>query len=1058
MPGPITNISRRGLLVVAAAGAATVAVVPLTPANADTPTAGQTPLVSAVPPATLAELEATAMALRPPVFLLETVVPAQFSTSDKSLLNIVSEVHHTGTSSLRWDYESHSILTVQAPLGIVPPSAASGGNGVDIGLDVNTLAFWVYQSTASSGKLRIEAGRGQRTDAWCEMNLNFTGWRTAWIRYQDMEGEAKADMDTLRFIAPTDAGTLHLDELIVNRPLRSNFPSPDRQAPFVNPEIHANANQHWQDLLWFSQLAGDPMPTPAPTAGQLADLDAVKEAYDKTVRKQVRVTAASIDAMVAKIDELGVPQAGVRGGGSAINGYQIAIYPPVIAADLKRLAPTIGLKAFTNHMFEVASAYDSTKDSELQGRLADLYVRLLDYFDDQGWCEGSVQGTIHHLGYQNRGFYDSVWLMRELLASRGRLDKVRGTLHWMVGMGRLRMGTGHADVFYNGIFDILNTTLLGLLGGALMADGEASQVAHLGLLQQWLNRAISPSSGTQTGFKPDSATFHHMGHYPAYARDGLSNGAPALAVLSGTSFAISPESHERWNQALLAMRFYSNRNNFPISLSNRHPKGGESLSLDGYRVMTLAGSPDGKQALDPVMGAAFLRLLPVKPSSAQRELAEQLAGAGVVPEPDPSGCQVMNHAALVSQRRDGWLVSVRGHNRHLWSTEIYGGSNEYGRYVTYGQVQVMSGGDPVSNAGSGFVQPGWNWNRFPGTTAIQLPFEKLAADIHPLGEEMLLTDQRLGGGGVIGGKNGAFLMSLHESAVYDGSFYARKSVFLFDNRVVALGSGIENRDRTNSTQTTLFQCHLADTSVPTQDSREGAITALPYSNPGELHDPAWLLDPQNVGYYVPKGQRLEVSRSVQTAPDQSGETEEALPYATAVLDHGTKPKRGKYEYAMVVGATAQAMTSFADEMNRRDKAPYKVLRHDDTAHVVQDRDTGITAHAVFEATKRLTDGVVKAVDTPSVVLVQPDGDELVLSVTDPDLRFYNGKDKADPLLSPYGAPWRQLPSQGSQITVELEGRWTSTTPGASVLAGRRTTKILVSCADGLTNESRLRRL
>lgn len=79
-------------------------------------------------------------------------------------------------------------------------------------------------------------------------------------------------------------------------------------------------------------------------------------------------------------------------------------------------------------------------------------------------------------------------------------------------------------------------------------------------------------------------------------------------------------------------------------------------------------------------------------------------------------------------------------------------------------------------------------------------------------------------------------------------------------------------------------------------------------------------------------------------------------------------------------------------------------------------------------------------------------------MTDPDLRFYTGKGKADPQLSPYGAPWHQLPSQGSQITVEMEGRCASTTPGASVLAGRRTTKILVSCADGLTNELRLTRL
>ncbi|PYG99837.1 hypothetical protein CVV67_13795, partial [Arthrobacter stackebrandtii] len=160
MPGPFTNISRRGLLAAATAGAATVAVAPLSPAGAESPPSEPVADIPAVPPATLAELEAKAMMLKPPVFLLETAVPTQFSTSGKSQLGIVSEVNHTGNSSLRWDYESQAVLTVQAPLGIVPPSAASGGNGADIGLDVNTLAFWtlLYLSSRFLHLCRLSRG------------------------------------------------------------------------------------------------------------------------------------------------------------------------------------------------------------------------------------------------------------------------------------------------------------------------------------------------------------------------------------------------------------------------------------------------------------------------------------------------------------------------------------------------------------------------------------------------------------------------------------------------------------------------------------------------------------------------------------------------------------------------------------------------------------------------------------------------------------------------------------------------------------------------------------
>lgn len=1056
MPRPSTEISRRGLLTVAATGAVTAAVVQASPAFADTPSSPlpvATPAPAATAPATMAELEANALALKPPVFLLETALPSQFSTDDGSPMAIVSGVHHAGNASLRWDYKPRSVLQVTAPLLLAPPT---GGNGADIGADVNTLAFWVYQATASPGQLRIEAGRGSTTDAWCEMNLNFTGWRTAWIRYQDMNGKPRADMDTLRFMAPSSAGTLHLDYLIVNQPLRSNFPTPDRQVPFVDPGVHSGANQHWLDLLWLSKQDAKHLPTPAPTAAELSDLATVASSYTAAVVRNVTVSAASVAAMAAAVDTLGVPAAGSGGGGgSAILGHQDAIWPAAIASDYARLSPETPLLSYTTQMLAIASAHASTNDPALQATLGDLYVRMIEHLWDQGWADGSCQGTIHHLGYQASPFYSSVWLMRELLASRGLLDEAKASLAWLVGMGRTRLGTQDVSLFYNGIFDILNTTVVGMLASALLSDSAAEKVARVKLVQQWLNNAIEPSPGTQGGFKPDLATFHHMGHYPAYARDGFTGGSPALAVLSGTGFAISQAAHERWNQALLAMRFYANQSNWPLSLANRHPNGTDSLKIAPYQTMTSAGSPDGKFALDPVMGAAFLRLLPAKPNPAQKSLATALAAAGVVAEPDPTGCQVMNHAALVSHRRNNWLVSVRGHNRYLWSTEIYPGNNEYGRYITYGHVQVMSGGAPVSNAGSGFVQPGWDWNRHPGTTAIQLPFEKLITNISPTGEEMLLTDQRLGGGGTIGGQNGAFLMSLHENAEYDGSFYARKSVFMFDDRVVLLGSGIVNNDRTHRTQTTLFQCSLADASVPTQDSRVGAIARLPYSSAGKTSAPVWLVDPQNVGYYVPGGQQLEVTRAVQTAPDQGATTTGTLPYAIAVLDHGSRPRNASYEYAMVVGATTDSMATFTTAMGKKSTAPYTVLQHDDDAHVVHDMATGITAHAVFEASKRIKGDVVTAVDTPSVVLVQPVGAELAVSVTDPDLRFYNGKDKSSPTQSPFGVPWRASPSQGSRITLELQGRWKSGVRGVIANCGRSTTKITVNCANGLPTELRL---
>ena len=1045
------KVSRRSVLAVTAASSAAFALA----SHADAAPRGALAATDA-PPATMAELEAKAAALEPPVFLLETTVPSRFGASSGSTMTMARDVHHCGTSSLRWDYTSGAVLTVSAPLLVSPPS---GGNGADIGPSVSTLAFWIYRSTPSAGTLRIEAGRGAGTDAWCELGLDFTGWRTAWIRYADMTGSPRADMDTLRFVAPEDAGTLYLDELILNTALRSNFPTPDRQVPFVNPGVRDGDNEHWLDLLWFSQLAAEPLPAPTPTAQELADLATVRSAYDAAVRKKVSVTSASVDELVAQADAFEVPGPGSPGGGRFVLGHQNVIYPAAIAADVARLSPWVTLDDYGTLMRAVAYAYGSTTDLDLKARLGDLYQRLLEHLWDQGWDDGSCQGTIHHLGYQADTVYASIWLMRDMLQDRGLLGHAKATLSWLVGMGRTRQPRDDVKRFYNGIFDIFNTTLMGMLASALLESGADRKVAQLKSVQQWIDSGCEVTPGIEDGFKPDLATFHHVGHYPAYARDGFAGGSPALVALSGTAFAASRAAHQRWNDSLLAMRFYANQTQWPLALANRHTTGTDGLKVTAYQYMTQAGSPDGTQRLDPVMGAAFLRLLPAKPSSVQKKLAAELAAAGVTAEPAPEGCQVMNHAALLSHRRDEWLVSVRGHNRYLWSTEIYPGNNEYGRYVTYGQVQVLGGGDPVTNAASGFVQPGWDWNRWPGTTAIQLPFDLLAPDASSE-EEMLLCDQRIGGGGSIGGRNGAFMMSLHENAVHDGSFYARKSVFLFDNRVVALGTGIVNNDRLHRTQTTLFQCHLADPAAPTQDSRAGEIAAVPYENSAKLRAPVWLVDPQGQGYYVPAGQRLTVARTVQTAPDQGAKTEASLPYATAVLDHGTRPRRGTYEYAMVVGATGEEMSRFAADMARSDAAPYTVLRHDDTAHVVSDRATGITAHAVFEPTHNLTHTIVRAVDTASVVLVRADGADLVVSVTDPDLRCYEGPDRAAPETSPYGVPWRDAPGASHDIAIEVDGHWTCDAAGVRVRPGRgaKRTTVVVTCTNGLPTEVTLTRV
>lgn len=1064
------GLSRRRILLTTAIGTA-AAGLPAIAAAAPFPAAdgaGGAPSAAAGTPT----VEDAALALDPPVFLFETRVPPQVRPGPGSQAGISATRGRIGPHSLRWDYAPGAELEVRAPLRYEPDRYRDGDDQATMGT-VDTFAVWIHNDRALDDVLRIEFGRGRHADAWCEIHLGFTGWRTAWIRYgYDLSGKPRAGMDTLRFTAPrrSGAGTLHLDQLVLNTELRPDHPTRDRQVPFVNPEGDRAANAHWLALLSYAdRLAAHPLPTPAPTPGELASLATVTDRYLAVVRKKAKADDTAVAALAATVDEYGVPHPGEQVPGRAIDSYQTEIYPAAIAADLGAFVDGVPLRKVTDLMYQIACAYAAAADDPHRTQLADLYVRVLDHVREQGWAAGSCQGTIHHLGYQFRGFYDSVVLVADALAARGLLDGVREDLAWFTGLGRLLQDFGDPES-YGGVFDILNTNVQGMLATALLMPTPAEQVAYLHALRRWLDGAISVSPGIVDGFKADGSVFHHLGMYPDYARDGYKGSSPTVAALAGTAFRIGPAAHQLYKDALLRMRVYANQTEWPLSLAARHPTGLTALALPPYQWATTAGTPDGTRELDPDVGAALLRLLPAKPSSAQKELAQALAAAGVTAEAAPAGSWAMNHSALALHRRGEWLVAVRGHNRYLWSTEIYAADNLYGRYTTYGQIQVLGRGDPVTNLDSGFVQPGWNWNRWPGTTAIDLPYDLLRSNLAGAIEQMPLSQSRFGGAGTIDGRHAVFAMDLREHPVYNPTHRARTSVFLFDERIVALGSGIANDDTVHHTLTTLFQCRLAQTTDPVIHSGLGAVSDFPYTSDRVQSDPVWMIDPAGNGYWIPGGGRLALTRATQTAPDQSSGVPGSADMATAWLDHGAAPGGGRYAYAMVVGATQETMTAFAAAMADPGTAPYTVLRHDDGAHVVHDRATGITGYAVFAPQDALPSaGPVVAVDTPSLLLARADGndaDGLVLSVTDPDLRLYDGLDRDQydrdgrfvGVLSPFSRPWRGSPGIPHRLRLVLRGAWRLAEPDDRVrtrVHGGQTV-VDVLCRLGLGVQLRLR--
>lgn len=148
------------------------------------------------------------------------------------------------------------------------------------------------------------------------------------------------------------------------------------------------------------------------------------------------------------------------------------------------------------------------------------------------------------------------------------------------------------------------------------------------------------------------------------------------------------------------------------------------------------------------------------------------------------------------------MVTLKGYNTDVWGAEIYTKDNRYGRYQSYGSVQIM--GAP-SRKTSGYNENGWDWNRLPGTTTIHLPFELLNSPLP--GTTMARSKEKFAGASSLKNQNGMFAMKLMERDLknFTGDFVARKSVFCFDNRLICLGTDIKNSNSDYPTETTLFQ-------------------------------------------------------------------------------------------------------------------------------------------------------------------------------------------------------------------------------------------------------------
>ena len=990
----------------------------------------------------------------------ENKVPA-FITATGSKLAVSDEHFRDGEHSLSWTFKPNSVLSIKKDLKFEPKDPT--------GADTYLSAFivWIYNEQAQDKTIEFEFLKDGKKCTSFPFGINFTGWRGAWVCYErDMQGTPQEGMNEIRIVAPDVKGKLFIDHLITASKVDARQQTPDLQVPFVNK----GTTNHWlviyEHSLWKPDIALTPI-----TEAQKQDIRVMEKRFQEMLYTPSALSDKEMETIRTKYDFYKISYKNGQVTGLPIYFVrQSEAYERMIPDWDKDMFTKQGVEIsdYFNLMKRIAIAYKNTQDATLKEELKQKFLAMYDNATDQGIVYGSCWGNIHHYGYSMRGLFVAYFLMKDVLRDAGKLDEAERTLNWYAITNEV-----YPKPTVNGIdIDTFNTKLQGRIASILIMEDTPEKLQYLRSFSRWLDYGCRPATGLSGSFKSDGACFHHCNNYPAYAVGGLDGATNMIYLLSGTEFKLSELAHETVKNVLLAMRFYCNLKQWSLSMSGRHPNGGGELIPIQYATMAVAGTPDGKQPFDPEMAAAYLRLvsyteapdkdapeyLPKASTKKELEMKKLLEAQGFRPEGDPRGNLALGYGCVSVQRRDNWAAVVRGHSRYLWAAEHYLPANYYGRYLAHGSMEILTGksDEMVTLSTSGWQEAGFDWNRFPGTTTIHLPFDQLRArvlnvDTYSGMEEMLYSDEAFAGGLSQARLNGNFGMKLHEHDKYNGSHRARKSFHFFDGTIVCLGTDIENTNAEYPTETTVFQ--LAATSP---DKRQYWNA---YQSDGQTY-----IDPNGVGYYLPntsmKSANFEKNFPQVTVGERSTEPTSG-DWVSLVLQHGKAPKGASYEYAVLPRTDAAALKAFAG------KPTYKVLQQDRNAHIVRSLTDNLTSYVLFETPQVLpTDGLLQAADTSCLVMIRENKDKLLLTVSQPDLALYRGpsdeafdKDGKRMERSIYSRPWIDNESREIPVTVTLKGAWkVAETPYCKLVSTNKDETVLrFTCRDAASFDVELKK-
>ncbi|CAE6960398.1 Chondroitin sulfate ABC lyase (plasmid) [Vibrio sp. B1REV9] len=926
-----------------------------------------------------------------------------------------------GEHSLLWQWNANEQLVIEKNFTRYDDAEARklyGSSATQI------ISFWLYNETPSSfpAKLTLSKGNGEYP-RHKDINLNFTGWRNVTLSLEnDFKPSVPMQLGKIMLTAPkSGSGNLYLDRVMISID-DSRYQWSDDQVTTRYPVEEIDFNL--------------PSVLPDVSAEEREAVELIKS----TFIAEMGAGTNNITNLETSFSRFNINKTnGTIRGRHLITDVQQVPYQPkhlnsIDKADYDQYAilgdsDGDGQKqaGYAKLMLELGKSYNSVSSSADKARIAEMYTLMVEHMFDQGFVDGSALGTTHHWGYSGRWWYLSALLMEEPLREAGLLDKTYRALLWFSREFRDR-GFEMEVTPSSTDMDFFNTLSKQNLAMILLNPNEKERVALLHKYSKFLSETIDRNPPAYNdGFRPDGTAWRHKGNYPGYAFPALASLGELTYLMKSEAFGVSTGALDTIKKAMISAWVYTNPY-VPLGLVGRHPFTDLQTKSFANGMKTLALS---YPSLDKELASIYLQV-----TEQSRAQSVSIFGEYVDPAKLPEGSWSFNGGAFAIHRVDERMAVFKGYNQDVWSSEIYSKDNRFGRYQSHGSVHVVPRGDAVEH---GYQQEGWDWNRNPGATTIHLDL----ADLESPKSSTLMLRSDDGLSGVTSLEQAHTLFSFKHKAPqnldrFEPSFVMNKHAIATDKYIYLTGNNISNQDRMHNTETTLFQLAI-------RSGKGIYINGTRYANATlerTLKSGDWIIDDNNIGYYLVSTDEVKVRRGPQTSKHNKTEAVTNGNFSSAWIDHGTMPDKAKYEYIMVMETNPTEMAQLVQSFKAAPR--FVTLQSDNQRQVIRDKQTNLYGYTSFSDVT-FNQGYLTSVNKPSQTLLRMDTAKQLMTLSGASMVLNYEKDSNNnPLETSVPAP--------VELNYTVKGKWVLEQGNAEVVISGDETNVTMISDYGMPNE------